>query len=107
MTTSRIIAAAVAVMQVAACGSDDGSSDEGVAKTTSSDTTTPATTASEVESKTIAIGDGQVLYVQCRGEGSPTIVLEAGDESGHEDCQAVVVDLGARHGRAPTTAGHG
>jgi pimeloyl-ACP methyl ester carboxylesterase len=27
------------------------------------------------------IGNGQHLYVRCEGEGSPTIILEAGDES--------------------------
>jgi hypothetical protein len=27
------------------------------------------------------IGDGQHLYVKCEGEGSPTVILEAGDES--------------------------
>ena len=43
----------------------------------------------------VEIGDGKELFVECRGEGSPTILLEAGDESGHEDWQAVVADLGA------------
>ena len=43
----------------------------------------------------VDIGEGKQLFVECHGDGSPTILLKAGDESGHEDWQAVVADLGA------------
>ena len=97
MTRSRFIAAAVAVVLLAACGSDDDSSNDGAERTTttSPDTTTTISAAAEAESQIVDIGEGKQLFVECRGDGSPTILLEAGDESGHEDWQAVVADLGA------------
>ena len=94
MTTSRIIATAVAVLLLAACGSDDDSSDEGAATTTSSDTTTPRHRNRGRGANDRHRGrPGAVRRVSWRG--SPTILLEAGDESGHDDWRAVVAGLGA------------
>ena len=42
----------------------------------------------------IDIGGGKELFLECRGEGSPMILLEAGDESGHEDWSRVDRELG-------------
>ena len=37
----------------------------------------------------VDIGGGRELHVRCEGSGSPTVVLEAGDESGMEDWSRV------------------
>ncbi len=41
------------------------------------------------------VGEGRTLYLQCSGEGSPLILLEAGDESGVEEWQPVFDSLAA------------
>jgi pimeloyl-ACP methyl ester carboxylesterase len=48
---------------------------------------------SDVISGLIDIGDGRKLRVRCIGTGSPTILLEAGDESGVEDWDLVSPSL--------------
>ena len=74
------IGATLAAMAVvgAACGSDDA---EPAAETTS---TTARPTTTTVDPQLIAdefdIGEGRTLYLTCRGTGSPTFLLEAGDE---------------------------
>jgi hypothetical protein len=45
------------------------------------------------------IGDGQRLYVKCEGEGSPTIILEAGDESDSRDWGTAFRDRLVAHTR--------
>jgi pimeloyl-ACP methyl ester carboxylesterase len=45
------------------------------------------------------IGGGQHLYVKCEGEGSPTIILEAGDESYSGDWGTAFRDRLAAHTR--------
>lgn len=39
------------------------------------------------------VGDGRQLYLLCTGSGSPTILLEAGDESGISDWSPVIPGL--------------
>ena len=51
------------------------------AESLTSETANP-TIASDRISDTFDVGDGRELYLQCTGSGSPTILLEAGDESG-------------------------
>lgn len=90
MTTGRFRAAVfVAVVVVtAATTSGCGGSDEAGSRSGSS-TASPSGPSSAGESSPAAydvpeivdIGDGRHLYVQCSGEGSPTVVLESGDES--------------------------
>ena len=43
----------------------------------------------------VDIGGGQMLYLACEGTGSPTILLEAGDESGVTDWRLVKPSLSA------------
>jgi pimeloyl-ACP methyl ester carboxylesterase len=40
-----------------------------------------------------AVADGRELYLSCRGEGSPAVILESGDGSGTEEWGAVHFDL--------------
>jgi hypothetical protein len=39
------------------------------------------------------VGDGRMLHMECSGEGSPTVILEAGDESGVEEWSQVMPDV--------------
>jgi pimeloyl-ACP methyl ester carboxylesterase len=61
---------------------------------TSVSLTPPTTTAVEVESMMVDVGNGKEFFLECRGVGSPTILLDAGDESGHEDWSKVDRVLG-------------
>jgi pimeloyl-ACP methyl ester carboxylesterase len=69
------IGVVVAGSLVVACGGDD-SDDAGTTSTEAPGTTT---TASEGIDRVVDIG-GRGLYVRCTGSGSPTVVLEGGDE---------------------------
>ncbi len=53
---------------------------------------TPAASASDVTTTlegSFAVADGRELHLVCSGEGSPTVILEAGDESGTEDWRLI------------------
>lgn len=56
----------------------------------------PAASASESQdglSGRFRVADGRELYLSCLGEGTPTIILEAGDGSGTEEWSSVQSDL--------------
>ena len=44
----------------------------------------------------VAVGGGRKVYVQCDGSGSPTIILESGDETDHTQWQYVEPSLAER-----------
>jgi hypothetical protein len=95
MGGTRALPAAVtvaAVLFAASCGSDD---EGGATTTTEATTTTVASTTTTATATTamVDIGDGQELYLECQGEGSPTILFEAGDNSDSSGWGAVVDDL--------------
>jgi hypothetical protein len=90
----RRLALAVLVILIAGCGSDDSEPGaESPSTTAGADSTT--TTAVEVVSDVVDIGDGRTLYLECAGEGSPTILLEAGDESDVNQWRLVMLGLAA------------
>jgi len=73
------IGAVVAGSLVAACGGDDSEGGgDGVGTTMTEAPTTTATVAEGVD-RVVDIG-GRGLYVRCTGSGSPTVLLEGGDE---------------------------
>ena len=79
---------------VAACGSDD---DTDTAATTTS-STAPATTTTAglpLLEEEVDIGGGRHLFIRCRGEGSPTILLEAGDEDDSSTWRPIRAELEA------------
>ncbi len=39
------------------------------------------------------VGEGRTLHMECRGEGSPTVIMEAGDEGGVEQWSQVMPDV--------------
>jgi pimeloyl-ACP methyl ester carboxylesterase len=70
------------------------------AASTPSTTSTPVASAAATASPTPAVeqisgtfdvGDGQELYLQCIGSGSPTILLEAGDTDSGTDAYAPIL----------------
>jgi pimeloyl-ACP methyl ester carboxylesterase len=72
-------ALAALLIALAACGDDDdssGSSEQGTAA--SSPTTTRS--ASKQLNRIVKIDGDRGLYVSCRGTGSPTVIMEGGDE---------------------------
>ena len=81
MTRPRLAAVvfAVVVLATAGCSSEDPESSPKPTETTS-----PSTSPSESGSPTIdgvvEIDGDRGLYVRCRGTGSPTVVMEGGDE---------------------------
>jgi pimeloyl-ACP methyl ester carboxylesterase len=52
----------------------------------------PASTESAQQdiSGTVDVGDGRRIYVECRGQGSPTVILIAGKGNGAEDWQHIL-----------------
>jgi len=69
-----------------ACGSGD---DQPAAEATSTTHMTPTPAVTE----DVDIGDGRTLHLRCGGEGSPTVVLEAGDEGGVNNWIPVAIQL--------------
>lgn len=69
------------------CGSDGSPTATDGSSVTTSPSGSAATTTSEsdVVAGHFDIGGGHELYLSCIGSGAPTILLEAGDESGSED----------------------
>jgi pimeloyl-ACP methyl ester carboxylesterase len=60
---------------LAACAAPDASP----SVPASADASASASDASDIEAGAVEIGDGRSLYRDCRGEGSPTVILESGD----------------------------
>ena len=75
----RAAAVAAVVALVAGCGDDDdssGSPEQGTAPNQA--TTTPS--ASKQLDRVVKIDGDRGLYVRCTGTGSPTVIMEGGDE---------------------------
>jgi alpha/beta hydrolase fold len=54
-----------------------------------------ATTTDGEFAELFDVGEGRTLYLECAGEGSPLILLEAGDEAGVDQWQPVFASLAA------------
>lgn len=64
-----------------------------------SEAASPSPTTSptpEILADSFTLADGRSLYLVCRGEGSPTVILEAGDESGMEEWSSVEPQISAQ-----------
>lgn len=75
----QAIALTAAIAAIASCSSSS--------QTVSQDTPAPPTTARAQHdiSGTVDVGGGRKIYAECRGQGSPTVVLIAGKGNGAED----------------------
>jgi alpha/beta hydrolase fold len=91
----------VGVSVAAGCGDDSASESDATERPASVATTTSVLAVpSEGEGsdgsrvdELVGIGGGRELHLRCEGIGSPTVVLEAGDESGIEDWSRVAPAL--------------
>jgi pimeloyl-ACP methyl ester carboxylesterase len=81
----------VALVVLAACGS--GSNSASSASSSEASSPAPSSTKDSPVAQTFDIGAGRQLYVECRGSGSPTVLLEAGDESGTDEWSRVAPKL--------------
>lgn len=62
------------------------------------DAPTEAPTATAISRMLIGsfeVGDGRSLHVKCQGEGSPTVIFEAGDDAGKEQWSTVQPQISA------------
>lgn len=91
MTPSRSFASVllVVVMSMTACGSSAPTPSEG-----GTAVTTPAATTQGPDGP-FDIGDDRSLSMRCEGEGSPTVVFEAGDNSNASQYDQVFFDIAA------------
>ena len=53
----------------------------------------PSSSPSLVEAGNVDIGDGRSLYRVCRGEGSPTVILDSGDGADHAQWDQVITQI--------------
>jgi hypothetical protein len=57
----------------------------------------PVPSATQATATTVVgsfdVGEGRTLHMECSGEGSPTVILEAGDEGGVEQWSQVMPDV--------------
>jgi pimeloyl-ACP methyl ester carboxylesterase len=87
----------VVVMTVlSACASVDSAASPSATASQAPASVTPVPSPSEapdVLSGSFPVADGRQLYLDCQGEGSPTVILEAGDGSGTEEWSLVQPDL--------------
>ncbi len=92
---SAAVAALLLLVVLAACGSgsDTGENEASAGTTDVASTTAPTTADPNTIANTFEIGAGRELYLECEGTGTPTVLLEAGDESGIEDWQRVMPEL--------------
>ena len=74
----------------------DGSPTAGEPNAAVATSTASSTVPGGEDAGPVDIGEGRTLYLECAGDGSPTILIEAGDESGVEDVAARVHVLGGR-----------
>jgi hypothetical protein len=79
---SPLLAIAVLALLIAACTSPSASPSPSVAPIPSLPAilSSPSVDPDQISAR-FDIGDGRELYLRCNGTGSPTILLEAGDES--------------------------
>lgn len=82
---------------LAGCGGDGGDDGASAASSRSSaPSPTPSATQTYDVPELVDIGGGRQVYAHCSGEGSPTVVLESGDESDQFQWSSVFYDVAER-----------
>jgi pimeloyl-ACP methyl ester carboxylesterase len=89
----RLAAAAALALTVAACGGSSGGGPSAQSPSESGSSVTASPDESVDRPELVEIGGGRHLSVHCIGAGSPTIVLESGDESDQFQWSAVYRQL--------------
>jgi pimeloyl-ACP methyl ester carboxylesterase len=72
-------AVAASAILLAACGGDDDD-DPAASVAANTSRTATATAPSSEPDRVVEVSPGRGLYIRCTGSGSPTVVMEAGDE---------------------------
>lgn len=95
------LAAAAALFAAAACGGTDSSGQDAQPSASTSGASTSASRPADGEQapdvpRLVDIGEGKRVFVRCAGSGSPTVVLESGDESDMFQWSAVVRPVAER-----------
>ena len=83
---------ATAALLLGACGTGSGPTSAG-AGSPSMVEASPSSSPSLVEAGNVDIGDGRSLYRVCRGEGSPTVILDSGDGADHAQWDQVITQI--------------
>ena len=83
------ISLAVSLLVLAGCSSELSGPVSTPTQVPSTNSLTPAAVSGSFD-----VGGGRTLHMECSGEGSPTIILEAGDESGIELWSQIMPDVG-------------
>ena len=100
---SRLILCAVAVAlglnSSCADSPDDGGPDDSASPSSSAPTSPPASASDDAASDEfagqVALDDGRELFLQCSGTGSPTVILEGGDDDTSQSYAYAFDDLAA------------
>src|SRR5713101_649623 len=71
----RIVLAAASLAAAVICGANSGAAQRGVSATPAS---TPTSASQGDFASQVDIGGGRKLYLECRGSGNPTVILESG-----------------------------
>lgn len=96
MTRLRVAPTAGAlILTLAACGTGADQTTPGASSSQlASEAATPlASEDSAIDAGTVQLEDGRAIYRHCRGEGSPTIVLESGDGADSHQWDQVIQAL--------------
>jgi hypothetical protein len=89
----RFLAAmAAAMLTLTACGTGSGPASPDASSPSAAEAS-PTASPSLVQAGSVEIGDGRSLYRVCRGEGSPTIILNSGDGSDASEWDPVIMQL--------------
>ncbi len=89
------VVTAAAIVLASGLATADGSPTATGSGTTVEESSPASTDPGQDVAQLFDIGDGRTLYLECSGEGSPLILLEAGDESGVEEWRPVFESLAA------------
>ena len=97
MTRLRAAGATGALMfTLVACGTGGGQASGGASspsQAASGAATPSASEDSTIDAGTVQLADGRSIYRHCRGEGSPTVVLESGDGADSFQWDLVLRDI--------------
>ena len=95
MSRAVSLAAVGAAILGSGVAATDGSPTAGEPNAAVATSTASSTVPGGEDAGPVDIGEGRTLYLECAGDGSPTILMEAGDESGVEAWQPVFMSLAA------------
>ena len=83
---------ATAALLLSACSTGSSPTSAGVGSPSIAETS-PSASPNLIEAGSVEIGDGRSLYRVCRGEGSPTVILESGDGSDSSEWDPVITQI--------------